>query len=120
MIKKEKNNEQKEFQAAFVKSALEMIILKFLRTQPIHGYGLIVAIQKNFDVPVGASTIYPILEKLEKNNYITSQWNTEQDRPKKMYNITQKGQETLTHAENTFKTFYQKISEIPLMTKEQT
>ncbi|MDR0797938.1 MAG: PadR family transcriptional regulator [Nitrososphaerota archaeon] len=118
MNKKEKNNEKKEFQAAFARSALELIILKFLHTQPLHGYGLIVAIHKNFEAYFGASTIYPILEKLEKHNYITSKWNTEKDRPKKIYTITAKGQELLTQAENTFKKFYQKMLETPFVAKE--
>jgi DNA-binding PadR family transcriptional regulator len=117
MTEQEKNNASKEFQDIFVRSALEMIILKFLRTQSMHGYELMSTIKKDFEVLLGASTVYPLLTGIEKKGNIKSQWDVKNDRPRKIYSITAKGQETLTQAEDTFKMFYQKVSEIPIVAK---
>lgn len=46
-----------------------------------------------------ANTLYPLLRRLEKQGYLTSEWNTEQSRPRKFYRTSTAGirlAETLT------------------------
>ena len=69
-IKKEENgkktNNQKEIQVKLTKGLLDMILLQFLNEQPMHGYQVISKIRKSFGVYFGPSTIYPLLNSLEK------------------------------------------------------
>jgi DNA-binding PadR family transcriptional regulator len=62
------DNFQTETQTRLTKALLEIIILRFLNEQPMHGYQIITKIRKNFGVYFGPSTIYPFLAALEKKN----------------------------------------------------
>ena len=77
-----------------VKNLLPPIILRLLATKPMHGYELIVLIRQKYCVYLGPSVIYPLLCGLERSGYLASQWQME-PRPKKIYTITQAGQNLL-------------------------
>ena len=38
-----------------------------------------------------ANTLYPLLRRLEKQGYLTSEWNTEEARPRKFYRTSEEG-----------------------------
>ena len=59
-------NIQKEVQVKLAKGLLDLIVLQFLSTQPMHGYQIITKIRKNYGVYFGPSTIHPLLATLEK------------------------------------------------------
>ena len=61
----------------------------------MHGYELIVTIRKYYGVTFGASTIYPLLNTMEKKNYIKCNWNMNGERPKKIYALTNDGKNLL-------------------------
>jgi PadR family transcriptional regulator len=89
------NNAQKEVQNKLTKGLLDLIILQFLETEPMHGYQIITTIRKSFGVYLGPSTIYPLLNTLEEKGYIKSNWNMNNDRPRKVYNLTNEGKKVL-------------------------
>jgi DNA-binding PadR family transcriptional regulator len=103
-------NIQKEVQAKLAKGLLDLIVLQFLSTQPMHGYQLITKIRKSFGVYFGPSTIYPLLAQLEKKGYVNSQWNMKNERPRKTYNLTTDGQNLLNFTENSLNFICKKIS----------
>ncbi|MCL2643366.1 MAG: PadR family transcriptional regulator [Candidatus Bathyarchaeota archaeon] len=103
-------NIQKEIQSKLVKKLLDIIVLQFLRTQSMHGYELIAKIKKTLGVSFGPSTVYPLLSSLEKKACITSVWNMEGDRPKKVYSLTDEGQSVLISAENALSLICQRMS----------
>jgi len=70
-----KMNAQKEVQTKLMKGLLDLIVLQFLSSQPMHGYQIITRIRKSFGVYFGPSTIYPLLGTLEKKGYVRSVWN---------------------------------------------
>ena len=92
----------REVQIKLMRGLLDLVILQFLNVKPMHGYKIITSIRQNFGVYFGPSTIYPYLNELEKNRYITSQWDLNHDRPRKMYSITPEGLDILTGSEQTF------------------
>ena len=94
-------NYQKETQTKLAKGLLDMIILDYLQQEPMHGYQLITKIRKTFGVYFGPSTVYPLLGALEKKGYVTSTWNMDADRPKKVYQITNDGKSLLSFTENS-------------------
>ena len=102
-------NPQKEVQIKLMKGLLDLIVLQFLSTQPMHGYQIITKIRKSFGVYFGPSTIYPLLSQLEKKGYVNSQWNMNNERPRKTYNLTNEGQTMLNFTENSLNLLCQKI-----------
>jgi PadR family transcriptional regulator PadR len=95
------NNIQKEVQVKLTKGLLDMIVLQFLDEQPMHGYQIISKIRKSFGVYFGPSTVYPLLSSLEKKGYVSSYWNMESERPRKVYKLTSEGQNLLNFTENS-------------------
>jgi PadR family transcriptional regulator PadR len=102
-------NIQKEVQAKLAKGLIDLIVLQFLNTQPMHGYQIITKIRKTFGVYFGPSTIYPLLASLEKKSYVSSEWNMNTERPRKIYNLTTEGQTILNFTENSLNLLCQKI-----------
>jgi PadR family transcriptional regulator PadR len=102
-------NIQKEVQAKLAKGLLDLIVLQFLNSQPMHGYQIITKIRKSFGVYFGPSTIYPLLASLEKKGYVNSQWNMKTERPRKIYELTNEGHSMLNFTENSLNLLCQKI-----------
>jgi DNA-binding PadR family transcriptional regulator len=94
-------NNQKEAQTKLTKGLLDMIILQYLEHESMHGYQLITTIRKGFGVYFGPSTVYPLLGLLEKKGYVKSVWNMDAERPRKVYNLTNKGKDCLSFTENS-------------------
>lgn len=88
-------------QVKLTKGLLDMIILQFLNEQPMHGYQVITKIRKSFGVYFGPSTIYPLLGSLEKKGQVSSSWNMDGERPRKVYTLTNEGQELLNCTERS-------------------
>jgi PadR family transcriptional regulator PadR len=102
-------NPKKEVQVKLMKGLLDLIILQFLNSQPMHGYQVITKIRKTFGVYFGPSTIYPLLATLEKKGFVNSQWNMNNERPRKIYNLTTEGQNILNFTENSLNLIRRKI-----------
>ena len=71
--------------------------LQLLR-EPGYGYGLLQSLDGHGFV-TDANTLYPLLRRLEKQGYLTSEWNTDEARPRKFYRTSVSGirlAETLT------------------------
>ena len=94
-------NNQKEVQVKLMKGLLDLIVLQFLSTQPMHGYQIIIKIRKSFGVYFGPSTIYPLLGALEKKGFVHSEWNMSSERPRKVYKLTNEGQSLLNFTEDS-------------------
>jgi DNA-binding PadR family transcriptional regulator len=99
----------KDFKQSVVKALLPHIILERLSVEPAHGYAFISLLRKRYGVYFGPSTIYPILEDLERHGFIQSTWQFIGDRPRKVYTITVKGKAFLG----------QTASELALLVKPQ-
>jgi PadR family transcriptional regulator PadR len=103
-------NSQKEVQVKLMKGLLDLIVLQFLNTQPMHGYQVITKIRKSFGVYFGPSTIYPLLSALEKKGFVNSEWNMNNERPRKVYKLTNEGQSLLNFTEDSLNFICRKIS----------
>jgi DNA-binding PadR family transcriptional regulator len=93
-----------------MKGLLDLIVLQFLSTQPMHGYQIIIKIRKSFGVYFGPSTIYPLLGALEKKGFVNSEWNMASERPRKVYKLTNEGQSLLNFTEDSLNLICRKIS----------
>jgi DNA-binding PadR family transcriptional regulator len=63
-----------------------LLILK----QPNYGYALLDLLDR-CGFGVDANTLYPLLRRLEKQGLLTSDWNTEESRPRKFYRTSGDG-----------------------------
>ncbi|MDR2707364.1 MAG: PadR family transcriptional regulator [Nitrososphaerota archaeon] len=92
---------QKEIQTKLTKNLLDIIVLRLINHQSIHGYQVITKTRKIFGVYFGPSTVYPLLANLEKKGYIISEWNMTGDKPRKVFTITSSGKDRIKSSENT-------------------
>ena len=60
-----------------------------LRT-PDYGYALLESLN-GLGITVDANTLYPLLRRLEKQGLLTSEWNTDEARPRKFYRTSAAG-----------------------------
>jgi len=102
---------QKEVQTKLTKNLLDMIILQRLEQKSMHGYQLIITIKKDFGVYFGPSTIYPLLGLLEKKKLVSSAWDMSNERPRKVFCLTQDGKAALAFTENSLLMMCQKINQ---------
>jgi PadR family transcriptional regulator, regulatory protein PadR len=67
--------------------------------KPNYGYALLDLLDRS-GFAVDANTLYPLLRRLEKQGLLTSDWNTDESRPRKFYRTSDLGGEladTLSH-----------------------
>jgi PadR family transcriptional regulator, regulatory protein PadR len=111
---------QKEMQTKLTKGLLDMIVLDLLDQEPMHGYQLISRIRKSFGVSLGASTVYPFLDRLEKKGYLKSEWNLDSARPQKIFSLTKDGQTVLNFAEGSLNLIRMNMTAFNKVHEEQT
>lgn len=99
----------RNIQVKLMKGLLDLIVLQLLRSKPMHGYQIITSIRRTFGVYFGPSTIYPLLNDLEKSGYVTSEWDMSRERPRKVYRLTHEGRSLLNFAEESLSIICRKI-----------
>ena len=104
------NNYQKETQTKLTKGLLDLIVLQYLDKESMHGYQIITKIRKGFGIYFGPSTVYPLLGLLEKKGYVTSAWDMNNERPRKMYKLTNEGKNILSFTENSLNLIVKNIA----------
>ncbi|MEU2613443.1 PadR family transcriptional regulator [Micromonospora sp. NPDC007271] len=62
--------------------------------RPDYGYALLQRLGEH-GFPVDANTLYPLLRRLEEQGLLTSEWNTEESRPRKFYRTSDDGEAML-------------------------
>ncbi len=81
-----------------LQGTLDLLILKVLALQPMHGWGISQRIQQiSRDVlQVQQGSLYPALHRLEHQGWISSQWGaSENNRRAKFYSLTRAGRRQL-------------------------
>ncbi|TWG19258.1 PadR family transcriptional regulator [Micromonospora taraxaci] len=63
--------------------------------RPDYGYALLQRLTEH-GFPVDANTLYPLLRRLEDQGLLTSEWNTEESRPRKFYRTSDEGESMLS------------------------
>lgn len=81
-----------------VQGTLDLLILKVIALEPMHGWAIAQRIrQMSREVlQVGQGALYPSLHKLEQNGWISSEWAiSENNRRAKYYSLTKAGRKAL-------------------------
>jgi len=77
---------------------LDMLVLKLLTVQPMHGYGIAKTLQRTSKdvLQVEEGSLYPALYRMENRGWIKAQWAlTENGRRAKYYRLTASGRRQL-------------------------
>jgi len=85
------------------KGMLDFIILLCLRKREYYGYELIKTIKAASELEISEGTIYPLLNRLKKEDLVTSRWEEkESGMSRKYYGITAKGRAALAEVKNSW------------------
>jgi PadR family transcriptional regulator, regulatory protein PadR len=81
-----------------LQGTLDLLILKTLTREPLHGWGIAKRIQELSDevLSVQQGSLYPALHRLEQQGWIDAKWkDTELGRSAKFYALTTEGKRQL-------------------------
>ena len=81
-----------------LQGTLDMLILKSLQLEPMHGFGISVRIRQMSDevLPVEQGSLYPALYRLEEQGWISAEWGvSENNRKARFYKLTASGRRQL-------------------------
>jgi PadR family transcriptional regulator PadR len=81
-----------------LRGSLDLLVLKTLSLAPMHGWGISQRVQQISDgiLEVNQGSLYPALQRLEKEGLVTSDWGTtENNRRARYYALTAAGRRAL-------------------------
>jgi PadR family transcriptional regulator PadR len=81
-----------------VQGTLDMLILKTLALEPMHGYGITVRLEQisKATFRINAGSLFVALQRLQRAGLIRTEWKaTENSRRAKYYTLTQQGRKWL-------------------------
>jgi PadR family transcriptional regulator PadR len=81
-----------------VQGTLDLLILKTIAPQPMHGWGIAQRIRTKSEgvLQVNQGALYPALHRLEQQGWITAKWGaSENNRRAKFYEVTPSGRKFL-------------------------
>jgi PadR family transcriptional regulator PadR len=85
--------------------ALEIMILRTLKRQPLHGYALVQHIKRasNDLLQIEEGSLYPALQRLLKDKLLTAEWSVSStNRRVRVYKLTPAGKKHLEHEVSKF------------------
>lgn len=88
----------KKAKSDILQGTLDVLILKTLELEPMHGWGIAQRIQQVSEsvLQVNQGSLYPALYRLEEQGWIRSKWGaSENNREAKYYELTGKGRKQL-------------------------
>ena len=91
-----------------LRGSLDLLILKTLSLQPMHGWGISQRIQQVSKgvLEVNQGSLYPALQRLEKNGAIASDGGTtDNNRRARYYRLTASGRSALADERESWKRF---------------
>jgi PadR family transcriptional regulator PadR len=81
-----------------LQGTLDLLILKTLALEPMHGWGIAQRIQQisNEALQIGQGSLYPALHRLEYKGWIQADWGaSENNRKARFYSLTRSGKKQL-------------------------
>jgi transcriptional regulator len=84
--------------ADVIRGTLDLLILKTVALEPMHGWGISQRIQQMSDglLEVNQGSLYPALQRLQERGWVESEWErTEENRRARYYRLTTAGRRAL-------------------------
>jgi transcriptional regulator len=105
-----------------VQGTLDMLILKTLALEPMHGYGIGVRLEQisRGVFRVNAGSLFPAFRRLERDGLVKAEWReTENNRRAKYYALTARGRSALKEHTDAWQTQTAAIARILKATPEE-
>lgn len=96
-----------------LRGSIDMLILKALSLQPMHGWGIGLRIQQlsRGRLDVNQGSLYPALQRLEHRGFVESDWQrSEHNRRARYYSITRLGRKALGEEVDKWQRFAETMS----------
>jgi len=93
--------------------ALEMMILRTLKRQPLHGYALVQHIKRTSNdlLQIEEGSLYPALQRLLREELVKAEWSiSSTNRRVRTYKLTAKGAKHLEREVSRFETMLEGIT----------
>lgn len=90
-----------EQRSDLLQGTLDLIVLRILSLEPMHGWGIGERIQLFSDdvFQVNQGSLYPALQRMRRKGWIRAEWQrTENNRRARYYSLTRKGEAQLAQA----------------------
>src|SRR5918999_4393887 len=91
-----------------LQGTLDLLILKTLARQPLHGWGISKRIRESSEdaLQVNQGSLYPALYRLEERRWVTAHWGTSPEgRRAKFYSLTALGKKQLGAEQTSWRRF---------------
>ena len=91
-----------------LQGTLDLLVLKTVAVEPMHGWGIAQRIQERSDqaLEVGQGSLYPALMRLERRGWIAGSWGTsENNRRARYYRLTPLGARHLTRETESWRRY---------------
>jgi len=98
-----------------LQGTLDMLILKTLALEPMHGWGISQRIQQISEgvLCINQGSLYPALHRLEQQGWISSEWgNSENNRQAKYYKLTRTGRKQLAEETENWERLSEAVTRI--------
>jgi transcriptional regulator len=95
-----------------LQGTLDLLVLKTLALQPMHGWGIAQRIQQvsRNALDVGQGSVYPALLRLQNRGWVTSDWGTtENNRKARYYRLTTLGARQLQREMDSWRKYAQAV-----------
>jgi transcriptional regulator len=95
-------------QSDVLRGTLDLLILKTLSLEPMHGWGISARIQQfsRGVLDVNQGSLYPALQRLEQKGWIVSDWQqTENNRRAKYYTLSASGRRAVNHETRSWRRY---------------
>ena len=84
---------RKEIVQRLTKNLLDVQLLRLVAAQPMWGYKIKKTVESDLGIKLRHGALYPMLNQLEKEGFLTSVRQQEGGRARKVYTLTPKGKE---------------------------
>ncbi len=84
---------KKEIVQRITRNLLDVQVLRLIRSRPMWGYMIKKQAETRFSVTLRHGALYPLLNSLEKESFLTSEKQSKGGRTRKVYTITEKGKQ---------------------------
>jgi transcriptional regulator len=102
-----------------LRGTLDLLILKTLTSEPMHGWGISQRIEANSRsvLDVNQGSLYPALQRLEQREWIDSEWRTtDNNRRAKYYRLTARGRKALALETESWRRYVTAVEDILAVT----
>ena len=106
---------KKSAQRDLFPGALEMMILRTLKRQPLHGYALVQHIKRSSNdlLQIEEGSLYPALQRLLKEELVEAKWGiSSTNRRVRIYTLTPAGAKRLEREVSSFERMLQGITQV--------